>query len=173
MHPRISELLDYIELQTAELRAAYAVVPPDRRAMRPAPDRWSPAEVIPHLVIVDRRLAQRLAAMIEQARALPPESETTPILPLTRADIVVDRSRRLSTSEIGQPRDTDPTCVWDDFDETRAALEKVIISGDGLALGSVSAPHPALGSFTAYDWIAFVGAHAARHAAQIREMTNE
>jgi len=37
------------------------------------------------------------------------------------------------------------------------------------ALCAVSAPHPALGAFSGYDWIAFVGAHAARHADQIRE----
>ena len=51
----------------------------------------------------------------------------------------------------------------------RRDLMAVIVTGDGLALGAVSAPHPALGSFSVYDWIAFVGAHAARHADQIRE----
>jgi hypothetical protein len=53
---------------------------------------------------------------------------------------------------------------------TRRALADVVARGDGLALGKVSAPHPALGSFNGYDWIAFVGAHAARHADQMREM---
>ena len=55
--------------------------------------------------------------------------------------------------------------------ETRRALKEVIASGDGLALGAVSAPHMRLGDLTADEWIAFAGAHAARHADQIREMT--
>jgi hypothetical protein len=52
----------------------------------------------------------------------------------------------------------------------RQGVVAVVHSGDGLALGAVSAPHPALGVFSGYDWIAFVGSHAARHADQIREM---
>jgi hypothetical protein len=72
MHPRIAELLDYVATQTATLRAAYEAVPPERRAVRPEPGRWSPAEIIHHLAIVEGRLAQRLAVLIEQARSLPP-----------------------------------------------------------------------------------------------------
>jgi hypothetical protein len=53
---------------------------------------------------------------------------------------------------------------------TRRDLLDVIASGDGLDLGAVSASHPRLGAFTGYEWIAFVGSHAARHADQIREM---
>ena len=75
MHPRITELLVYLDSQTVNLRSAYESVPADRRAVRPSPDRWSPAEVVHHLVIVERRLSQRLASLIEQARALPPEAD--------------------------------------------------------------------------------------------------
>jgi hypothetical protein len=34
----------------------------------------------------------------------------------------------------------------------------------------VVVPHPALGDQNLYQWIAFVGAHESRHAAQIREI---
>jgi hypothetical protein len=51
----------------------------------------------------------------------------------------------------------------------RSELEAAIADADGLALGEVTAPHPALGTFTGYDWIAFAGTHVARHAAQILE----
>jgi hypothetical protein len=81
------------------------------------------------------------------------------------------RSRRFVTSQAAEPRDTDGDRVWTDYMETREALKKVIAAGDGLSLGAVTAPHPVLGDFTAYEWIAFAGAHAARHADQIREMT--
>lgn len=170
MHPRIAQLLRDVDDRTEELRAAYDAVPPDRRALRPAPDRWSPAEIVHHLAIVERRLATRLAALIEQARALPPEEDTSP-LPLTTATTAaLDRSRRFRTTEVLEPRDTDAARVWDDFDAARRELIDVIRSGDGLALGAVSAPHMALGELSAYDWIAFVGSHAARHADQIREV---
>jgi len=159
MHPRLVELIEYVDAQTETLRTAYDQVAPERRGVRPSPTRWSPAENVQHLAIVERRLAQRIASLIEQARALPPETETTSVLGTGPASRAVDRSRRFSTSEASEPRDADPTRVWDDFMAARRDLMAVIVTGDGLALGAVSAPHPALGLFSVYDWIAFVGAH--------------
>jgi hypothetical protein len=48
MHPRLAELLAYVRAQTEDLRNAYEAVPPERRAVRPEPDRWSPAEIVHH-----------------------------------------------------------------------------------------------------------------------------
>ena len=170
MHPRISELLDYVDAQTAVLRAAWDSLPEARRAVRPSPDRWSPAEIIHHLTIVERRLVQRLAQLIEQAKALPPEREAGPILPSIDTSRVAVRGQRFRTSEAAEPRETDPGRVWQDYDEVRGRLRQVAASGAGLALGEVSAPHPILGDFSGYAWIAFAGSHAARHADQIREI---
>ena len=170
MHPRITELLVYLDSHTVNLRSAYESVPADRRAVRPSPDRWSPAEVVHHLVIVERRLSQRLASLIEQARALPPEADESSLFPMANATRVEIRDRRFKTSEASEPRDTDPARVWNEFLDTRTELERVIATGDGLQLGAVTAPHPVLGAFSAYEWIAFAGAHASRHADQIREI---
>jgi len=168
MHRRLTELLDYIHAQTNDLRKAYDAVPSERRTVRPEPDRWSPAEIVHHLVIVDRRINQRLRALIEEARAHPPESDTSTVLsPI--ADRIRTRDRRFKTSETSEPRGTDPARIWDDLAAVRRELEEVVATADGVALGKVFAPHPALGPLCGYDWLAFVGAHAARHADQIRE----
>ncbi len=169
MHPRLTELLEYIRIETNALRAAYDAVPPSRRMVRPEPGRWSPAEIVHHLVIVDRRINLRFKALIDEARALPPESDGSSILSATIATRVTTRDRRFTTSEASEPRDTDPDRVWDDVAAVRRDLEEIVAAGDGLALGKVFAPHPAFGPISGYDWLAFVGAHAARHAEQIRE----
>jgi uncharacterized damage-inducible protein DinB len=169
MHPRIAELIEYVDAQTADLRVAYDAIPPDQRGTRPAAGRWSAAEIIHHLAIVERRIAQRLSTLIEEARALPPETETTSVLGADLTARALNRTRRFVTSETSEPRDTDPAQAWGDFMAARRDLMNVIATGDGLALGGVSAPHPALGMFSAYDWIAFTGAHVARHADQMRE----
>ena len=170
MHPRIAELMAYIDAELENLRTAYEAVPVERRGVRPSPDRWSPAENVHHLAMVERRLCQRLSTLIEEARALPPETETSPVGSVSKASRALDRTNRFKTSEASEPRDTDPARVWDDLLAARAQLKAVVVSGDGLALGAVTAPHPALGAFSGYDWIVFVGSHAARHADQIREM---
>ena len=169
MHSRITELLRYVDQETANLRDAYESVEPDRRNVRTDPARWSPAEVVKHLVIVDRRIVQRLSGLIEEARALPPETDTSPFLPNPVVARVRDRTNRFKTSQAAEPVDVDPALVWDELMATRRELVEVAARGAGLALASVSAPHPALGSFNGYEWIAFVGAHAARHAEQIRD----
>ena len=171
MHSRIAELLDYLAAQTSVLRTAYEAVPRDRRGVRPELGRWSPAEVVHHVAIVERRLAHRLSTLIEQARALPPETETSSVLGGSSVRMVLDRTKRIVTNEASEPHDTDPERVWDDLMEVRRTVEQVVISGDGLSLGAVRTQHPALGDFNGYDWIAFVGSHAARHGDQIREMT--
>ena len=170
MHPRVAELLAYVDQETDTLRDAYESVPPAERNVRTDPARWSPAEIVQHLVVVDRRVVQRLATLIDEARALPPETDTTPILPNQIVTRVLDRTGRFRTSQAGEPGQADPDRVWDELMAVRRSLAEVVAKADGLALGKVSAPHPALGAFSGYDWIAFVGAHAARHADQIREM---
>jgi transposase len=171
MHPRISELLAYVDRQTAVLKDAYESIPPEQRNVRANPGRWSPAEVVHHVALVERRLAQRLASLIEQARPLPPETETTSVLSPKATANVLDRTDRFVASEASEPRDTKPGRVWDDLMDARRDTVRIVQTGDGLALGSVSAPHPRLGGLTGYEWIAFIGSHAARHADQIREMT--
>jgi DinB superfamily len=169
MHPRMTELHRYMDEKMDELRRAWEAVPPGQRGIRPAPDRWSAAENIHHLVIVERRLVGLLERLIVQARALPPETDASPILPTLQLDRLEVRSQRFRTSEASTPIDTNAATVWADLEHVRAAFRAVIATGDGLALAEVSAPHPVIGSFTGYGWIAFAGAHAARHADQIRE----
>jgi DinB family protein len=170
MHPRLTELLAYVDRETEALREAYESVPPAERNVRTDPARWSPAEIVQHLAIVDQRIVQLLGRLIDQARALPPEAEASPLLPNELLTRVVNRSRRFQTSQASEPVQTDADRVWGELMATRRALADVVASGDGLALGSVSAPHPALGNFNGYEWIMFVGAHAARHANQMLEV---
>lgn len=169
MHPRITELLAYVDRETAALREVYESVPPDRRNVRTDPARWSPAEIVKHLAIVDQRVTQRLSALIEEARALPPETETSLLLPSSVIARVTNRTSRFKTGQAGEPVDADPDRVWEELLEARRGLVDVLAGADGVALSAVSAPHPALGTFNGYEWIMFVGAHAARHADQMRE----
>jgi len=52
-------------------------------------------------------------------------------------------------------------------------VRQMLRAADGLALGQVTMPHPLLGEMTAYEWLATLGTHEARHAAQIREISGD
>lgn len=166
----LSELIAYLDEQAAVVRAAYESVSVDHRMSRPASDRWSPAEVVHHVSLVNRAVARLLRRLVDQARTLPRNAHPMPTMENEDFARIVDRSRRFVASESAQPRDTDPARLWADFDASLRQLQELIAAAEGLPLESVSAPHPALGNLTGYEWIAFIGAHAARHAAQIREI---
>ena len=55
--------------------------------------------------------------------------------------------------------------------ESRRALTDAASAADGLALGTITFPHPLMGSLTLYQWILFVGQHELRHAGQIRSIS--
>lgn len=176
MHPRTTEVLSYFEAQHAVLQQAIAAIPPAYHAKRPAPDRWSIAEVLAHVAIVEHFIVQLLRAKLEAARArgLGPERDTSPVVRTFDIDRVHDRSRRVeAVPEVFPPADADAPAAMKSIAEAHGALRALIASVDGLALGEVSAPNPVLGPLNVYQWVAFLGGHEARHVGQIMEAARE
>ena len=173
MHPRTEELLSYLEESRAVLHAAVDAVPSSLRETRPAADRWSVAEVLEHLGRVEEQLTRLLAAKLVEARltgALGPEPESGPIVDSLK-DLLLDRRRRITAGDRVLPRgEMDAATALATLEKTRAKLRDLVVSHDGLSLGAVGHPHPALGMLDGYQWFSFIGTHEARHAAQIREI---
>ena len=67
-HPRIQELLNHLQRQHGGLLQAIDQVPPPLRDRRPALDRWSVADVMQHLALVEGRLARTLGDRVTLAR---------------------------------------------------------------------------------------------------------
>jgi hypothetical protein len=173
MHPRIQELLDYLDAQRAILRAAFDEVPPDARDRPPAPGQWSPSAIVEHLAIVDGRIAHLLRSKIAKAReeGIGPEASADPILATLGIERVLDRTMRAEAPEMLHPCGLDANAAWNALEQSTLALRDAVAACDGLALSALTHPHPLLGPLSLYQWIAFTGAHEARHAAQIREST--
>ena len=173
MHPRISELLAYTDEQRARLRSTAQNVPAAHHATSPGPGQWSVLEILDHLRIVEGRIAGLIASKVAEARAqnVAEETDASPILPGFSIDRVLDRGTRLRAPTPLTP--TAPTNLDEALaalDATRAKFRDAVLAGDGLALGTLSYPHLYFGDLNLYEWIAFTGAHEARHADQIREV---
>jgi len=171
MQPRTAELLQYLDAQRAVLGAAFAAVPEEARNQPPAPGQWSPVGIIEHLAIVNGRIAKMIVKRAAEARdaGLGPETSTEPILATIDINRVVDRVTRVAAPEVLHPTGLDADTAWAALERSTVAVHEAIANADGLALSEVTHPHPLLGPLSLYAWIAFVGAHEARHAAQIRE----
>ncbi|HEY5063174.1 MAG TPA: DinB family protein [Gemmatimonadaceae bacterium] len=171
MHPRTTELCEFLEVQHRNVRATFEAIPESQRDRRPAPGVWSPADVVAHLAMIESRLAGVFSTLIADARArgLRLEPDTSPILPTIDVSKVLDRSRKIVAPERVDPCRTPSSSGWIDYERAHGELTAVVRQADGLALSEVVHPHPVFGPLNLYEWVAFTGAHEARHAAQITE----
>jgi uncharacterized damage-inducible protein DinB len=175
MHPRIAEVLECLDAELAVLRAAVESVPAERRAERPAPDRWSVAEVLEHVALVEQSVLKACTRQLAAAReaGLPEETDMTPIRDTMPPERVANRERPLASPERLLPKDNDAVAAWAQIEAVRERLHEFVLSCDGLALSRVSFPHPSMGLFNLYQWLLFSAGHHTRHAAQIREIAGE
>jgi hypothetical protein len=173
MHSRMSELLEHLEANRERLRVAADRVPMADRERKPADTRWSVAETLEHLAIIEARIAGLLSKLVASARAagLQQDKETTSIVDSGVLPMVHDRTRRIETPDTGRPSGKlSAGEAWIALEASREQLIGLIAAADGLDLAQLSHVHPALGPLNGYQWIAFVGHHEARHAAQIDEI---
>jgi DinB superfamily len=172
MHPRIEELLSYLEVRRASLGEAVDAVPAARRAERPESDRWSVAEVLEHLALVECRFKTVLADKLEEAKArgLAAERDTSSIVGSYDVAPMLDRSSKHEAPEVVRPTGTDWQTAWNRLEDVRRSFLEVFRGGDGLALGDVIHSHPRLGSLNLYQWGVWLGGHEARHTEQVHEI---
>lgn len=175
MHPRIQEVVTVLDETRESLKNAIAGIPVEKHSVRPSADRWSVAEVIEHLGIVESRIAQMISEKIGAAReaGLAAETETTPVAPMLDINAVINRSKPITASEASQPRaGLSAEEGMKLLSERRAALQQAVVAADGLALGSIEIPHARLGTLNVYQWLIFLAGHEARHTDQIREVAS-
>jgi hypothetical protein len=172
MQPRTREVLDYLDDSDRVLDDALAAVPEPDRARRPAPERWSVAEILEHVGGVEERITQMLTQRVTAARTdgLGPERNTQPVAPTVPLDRILDREAKLVASERSLPHlGLDWATARDTLRTSRASLRALVQKSDGVALSELVIEHPLFGPLDVYQWVVFLGGHQRRHAAQIRE----
>jgi hypothetical protein len=174
MHPRIQELLDYLELHSHELREAVASVPAQLRETKPGDGGWSVAEVLEHLSIVERRIASLMTRQVAAARAsgVGPDTETSSVVAtFANPDGVVNRERKIVSPEPVRPTGSlDSETAQRALDQSRAAILLALHDANGVSLENLVQSHAVFGPLNMYHWIVAMALHEDRHAAQIREI---
>src|SRR5260370_12157045 len=67
MHPRIEEVINYLDTERTALREGVESVPPDLRDKQPGADRWSVAQVLQHLLIIEKRIGLVMTKWVTDA----------------------------------------------------------------------------------------------------------
>ena len=176
MHPRTEEVINYLDSERKALREAVERVPPELRDKQPGADRWSVAQVLQHLGIIEKRIGLGMAKWVTDARSggVESEAETSSIMNSLPLGLITDRSQRRNAPEDVRPlADTDAESAWATLQKSRETLRAAFLAGDGLALSQVIQPHPVLGAINLYQWMLFVGSHEMRHTAQVIEIAEQ
>ncbi len=163
----IATLRTALNADRRALRAAVERVPASLRTVKPAPDRWSVAEVLEHLSIVERGALMRVRALIQEAPAVDAPAALTPI----DRDFLKNRTKRIMAPDRIQPTGTvSVDAALTALENSREELLAVLGEAEGRDLSQVTQPHPALGPLDGYQWIAIIGGHEMRHSLQIEEI---
>ena len=138
---------------------------------KPAPDRWSVAEVAEHIAVSESTLFGMINEKMLKQPA-PPEllAKINPDDARLRTQ-VTDRTTKRSAPEMLQPsgRFAGPDAVKQAFNQGRdKAVE--FVKTTPMNLRSYAGPHPVLGPLDGYQWLILMSAHTARHVAQIQEV---
>ena len=172
MQARTAELLTFLDRHHDELRKAIDQIPAERRERHPEAGRWSVANVVEHLGLVETNVTRVLTARTGEARVtgLGP-AHGTPVVDEAQVARFLDRERRLVSGDSSQPKSgLALEEAWDRLDAARHLTKGLVHDVDGLDVSAVSFPHPALGTLNFYQWVVFLGGHESRHRLQIQEI---
>lgn len=136
---------------------------------KPAPERWSVAEVMEHIAAAEDFLYGNIQDKIMKAPARPAGDDVKAIDEMVMAALT-DRTHKAQAPEPLKPtnRFGSPEGSLKHFEESRAKTEEFAKSGQGLR---DHAEDSFLGKkLDPYEWVLFISAHSERHTKQILEV---
>ena len=135
---------------------------------KPAPDRWSVAEALEHIVLTEDMLFEMVSKKVMQAPAGKPDRD------YRKGDALVlraipDRTTRVKAPEALLPASRrSPAESLEDFLESRKRTVEFLKTTPGLRDHVVDSP---LGApLDGYQWLLYISAHSERHTKQILEV---
>jgi hypothetical protein len=138
---------------------------------KPAPDRWSVAEVSEHIAVSEATLFGLVEGTIMKSPANPDRRAEVAGKDEMVLKMVPDRSHKVQAPEFLKPTNRWATReeLTKAFEDSRkATMDYVRTTNDDLR--DHFGPHPVLGTLDAYQWILLISAHSERHTKQIEEV---
>jgi len=138
---------------------------------KPAPDRWSVAEVSEHIAVSESSIFGYVQKQIVTSAATPEKRVEVKVTDQQILTMVPDRSHKVQAPEFLKPTNrwaTREELVKAFEDSRRATMDYVRTTNDDLR--DHFGPHPMLGTMDAYQWILLISAHSERHTKQIEEV---
>lgn len=160
--------LQYLETTRKNVLEATKGLSDAQWSFKPAPDRWSVAQVMEHIAAAEDLLLDTTKEKVMTSPAGEPGRD------FKKTDeavlmVVPDRSHKTQTSEPLMPsnRFGSPEGSVKHFLESRATTELFLRSTSGLRDHVMDSP---VGKLDGYEFVLFIAAHTERHTKQINEV---
>ena len=165
----VKPIVDHLHQAQVKLLRAADVVPAERWATRPSPEAWSAAELIAHLIMVERAIVGNA----DRIRAKPPRP--IPFLKRLHLPMALVESR-LIRRKTPIPLDTnmvrEKEQMLAELREVRERSLAFLTETREQDLRKFCWPHPFLGMLNTYDWFKMIGSHEIRHTKQMNEIAS-
>ncbi len=157
------------EMDAVHQRLLETVTPlaPERFSERPSPDRWSVAEIVHHLYLVERSVL----GQFEGALSKPPVKvgmlqRLLPVGLLVGRRVVRVKAPK-GVEPLNPPSKEDAIA---NYNQVRAALKEFSARHGDERLQQLGIKHPFFGTFDGISALRFIGHHELRHFRQIRDV---
>ena len=135
---------------------------------KPAPDRWSGAECLEHIAIVENQVLSGVRVRLEKAPAPSADRDVQRVDAMVLST-VPDRSTKVQAPpQLVPTGHTTPAATLERFLASREQTVNWLKSDSDLRGHSVD--HPVLGPLDGYEWILAIAGHSERHTKQILEV---
>lgn len=172
----VAELFEEMDRTRRRLHSTLDGLDAEQENLRDSPERWSIAEIIEHVAIVEGRIAGLAGKVVGKAEAEGAERAGTdaPFTPIDLREIAERGAREKYTAPetaapAGGVRVADSLAR---LTESSAALRLLRPRIEALDLSAYKFPHPAFGPLDLYRWLAVLGLHEERHRRQIEGIKN-
>jgi len=158
--------LDLLASTADRLISAVSGLPEVQWRFRPAADRWSVAEILEHIVLLEQAFHSRVVVALQTGSAPLREASAVDSLVISR---VPDR-----TVKYQAPAPLVPRGRWSESEGLHGFAEirerTITFASDPTGFRDRTVDHPFLGPLDSYQWVLMVALHSARHTEQILEV---
>ena len=166
---QIERAARYLSMSSEALVESTTALSAEQWEFKPATDRWSIAEIVEHLVLIERRVHSIVGGMSETPEAA---SESDPTL----IDEFILNEVPSRSKKINAPAPVCPIHQWsgpeglERFTESRQQTIQLLLNA---SLRGDVVPHPVYGPWDGYQWLLAAAAHTVRHTEQIAEVKSD
>jgi len=163
--------LSQFETTRANFLKSIAGLSQKQWTFKPAPDRWSVAEVAEHITVSESTIMGLIRKQIMTSPAAPEKREQVKGKDQMLLQRMPDRSHKAQAPEMLRPTgrwatQADLTKAFEDA--RKSNMDYIRTTNDDLRDHFFD--HPAFGTLDGYQWLLLISAHSARHTAQIEEV---